>query len=365
MNKAVGIFLIFISVLFCAQKPTEKTLAEIDRISLENPDSAIVLINRIESQLQNTNFKSRLLLSKGNAFSLKHLSSESLNSGFEAYEIAGKAKDSLMMINSLSFIGNQYYIIKMNSEALNYLTKAEKLIDRISGNKQLNYINANIFFVKGLIYKDKLDPNFALEYFNKAIDNYKKTDSEKSSYNMLITLIQKAYSLGDLNRVGEARKILELTIISSEKNNLKEVGNYAKIALATIATKSGDYEESNKILLEVEQKLDQKENSLMLLEIDEAMTSNYFLTKDLENYKVYSQKYEKSLLENEMKEAKSISDISVVNNNLIEKEKKESYRYFLLFLLIFIPLTGIAIYYLIRSTVVFRKNVLLSKTHRN
>lgn len=359
MNKVSIIFYVFLSGFFYSQKPNEKTLADIDRISLQNPDSALILINKIEAKLTDNNLKSKLLISKGNAFSLKHLSSESLNSGFEAYNIANKSRDSLMMINSLCFIGNQYYIMKMNGKALNYLTRAERLIDLSASDDSVDYINANIFFVKGLIYKDKLDPVFALEYFDKAIDNYKKVDPKKSSYNLLITQIQKAYSLGDLNKTDEAQKILNETLISAGKEKLNEIENYAKIALANIATKSGNYEKSNDILLQVEKKLDQKENSLMFLEIEEAITNNFFLTKDLQNYSLYSLKYERSLLENEKKETKSLSDLSTVNSNFNEEETRENSKNLLIAVVFVITLFSVIFSILSKKVLILRKKVYL------
>lgn len=338
MKKLAYIFLVLIFSGINAQTDLdlENKIQEADRLAFSNPDSALLVIRKLEAKIDDDRLKSKLLLAKGSAYSVKHLSSAALKSGFEAYEISQKAKDSLMMINSLGFIGNQYYILRLNKKAMNYLNRAESNINQLN-DKAANQAIANTYFVKALVYKDNLDPAFAIMYFDKAIKEYEKLRSESSITNKNTTKIQKAYSLLDLKEPDKAEAIFLEVIDEAQENNITEIVNYAKIGLAITFENRNEYIKANEILLSVEKQIGNSSNIGMLTEIYEALCQNYYDQNNAGQFYYYSKKLEKFLLQNNENEIKSFAELAIKNVETKETELNDSQRMFYLtvFLIVF------------------------------
>jgi len=349
MKKLLYLFCLVISATFFGQSdhntPLEKQITEADRMSFVDPDSALTMIKRIEPKIEDSRLKSKLLLAKGSAYSVKHLSSDALKLGFESLNNSQKSKDSLMMVNSLGFIGNQYYILRLNKKAINYLNRAETIIDHLADNS-LRQVTANIYFVKALIYKDNLDPEFAIRYFDKAIKEYNETNDRSSLLNKNITKIQKGYSLIDIGKANEAESVFSEVIREAEANNISEVYSYAKIGLAAAYENKRDFVKANQLLLQTEKLVGNTPNIGMLTEIYDALSQNYLNQNNKDLYFFYNQKLESSLIKNEEIEQKSFSDL--LNKNLesqnteLENNRKMSYIYIVFIIMI----TFVSLFYI-------------------
>lgn len=324
----------------------EDKIQEVDRLAFSNPDSALLVIQKLEAKIDDSRMKSKLLLAKGSAYSVKHLSSAAIKNGFDAYDIAQQAKDSLMMINSLGFIGNQYYILRLNKKAMNYLNRAEFNINQLNDNAS-NQAIANTYFVKALIYKDNLDPAFAIMYFDKAIKEYEKINSESSITNRNTTKIQKAYSLLDLKEPNKAEAIFLEVINEAQENNISEILSYAKIGLAITFENKKEFKRANEILRSVENQIGNSSNIGMLTEIYEALCQNYYDQNNSVQFYNYSKKLEKFLLLNHQNEIKSFAELANKNSETKETEFNNSQRLFYLyvFLIVFFGIVSLFFIY--------------------
>jgi hypothetical protein len=348
MKKLLFIFSWMISLVVFAQSENnvklEEQITSADRMAFVNPDSALITLKKLEPKIDNGRLKSKLLLAKGSAYSVKHLSSDALKFGFESLNNSQKGKDSLMMINALGFIGNQYYILKLNKKAINYLNKAETIIDYLNDNS-LQQVTANIYFVKALVYKDNLDSEFAIRYFDKAINEYKKSKDKSTLLNINITKIQKGYSLIDIGKADEAEAIFQEVIKEAERYKISEVYSYAKIGLAASYESKKEFQKANLILLETEKQIGNTENIGMLTEIYDALSQNYFSQNNKEQYFFYNQKLENILLKNEEIEKKSFSDLLEKNIESQDLEIENNQRLFGMFIiLIFLIVFGSLFY---------------------
>lgn len=340
MKKSLYLLFLVISIFGFSQSESklEKQIIEVDRLAFLDPDSALIVAKKIEPKVTDDRLKSKLLLAKGSAYSVKHLSSTALKSGFEALETSQKAKDSVMMVNTLGFIGNQYYILKLNKKAINHLNRAETIIDFLK-DASLNQMTANIYFVKALIYKDNLDPAFAITYFDKAIDTYNKIDDRSSVLNRNITKIQKGYALLDIAKLDEAEAIFNEVIRASELNKMSEITSYAKVGLALTYEKKKDYKGANAILLETEKQIGKSPNIGILTEVYDALSQNYLDQNNAEQYFNYNQKLEKNILENDDIETKSFSDLLKKNIESQNSEFDNNQNKFYLFIILIILFT--------------------------
>jgi len=333
----------------------EREISAADRMAFANPDSALMTLKKLEPKLDDSRLKSKFLLAKGSAYSVKHLSSDALRLGLAALNNSEKSKDSLMMINSLGFIGNQYYILKLNKKAINYLNRAETIIDYLNDNS-LQQVTANIYFVKALIYKDNLDPEFAIRYFDKAINEYNKSKDKSSLLNINITKMQKGYSLIEMGKSKEAEIIFADVIRESEKNKIAEVYSYARIGLAASLEGQKDFIKANQILLETEKQIGKSQNIEMLTEIYDALSQNYLVQNNEERYFFYNKKLENNLLKNDEIEKKSFSDLLDKNLEQQESEIDNNQKLFWMFIiLIFLTTFGNLFY--IRKRIIHLKSL--------
>ncbi len=348
-NVLYLLFLIF-SIFGFSQTETklEKDIAEVDRMAFVDPDSALVMVKKLEPKIDDDKLQSKLLLAKGSAYSVKHLSSAALKSGFEALDISQKSQDSLMMVNTLGFIGNQYYILKLNKKAINYLNRAETIIDFLKDGS-LDQMSANIYFVKALIYKDNLDPAFAITYFDKAINAYNKNNDRSSLLNKNITKIQKGYSLIDIGKADEAENLFLEVIKESERYKMSEVSSYAKVGLAITYDNKKDFVKANHILLDTEKRLGNTGNVGLLTEVYDALSQNYLNQNNAPQYFYYNQKLEKNLLENDEIEKKSFSDLLKKNLETQNDEFENNQKMFYLFVILIILFSFIALFYIIKK----------------
>lgn len=357
MKKGFYILFLVFSIFGFSQSETklEKQISEVDRMAFVDPDSALIMVKKLEPKIGDDKLRSKLLLAKGSAYSVKHLSSAALKSGFEALDISQKSQDSLMMVNTLGFIGNQYYILKLNKKAINYLNRAETIIDFLK-DASLNQMSANIYFVKALIYKDNLDPAFAITYFDKAISEYNKNNDRSSLLNKNITRIQKGYSLVDIGKADEAEKLFLEVIQESDRYRMSEVSDYAKVGLAITYDNKKDFVKANQILSETEKKIGNTGNVGLLTEIYDALSQNYLNQNNAPQYFYYNQKLEKNLLTNDDVEKKSFSDLLKKNIETQNSEFDNNQNMFYLFVVLIILFTIISLFY-IRKKIKVLKSV--------
>ncbi|MCD9856170.1 hypothetical protein LUD75_15700 [Epilithonimonas sp. JDS] len=347
MKKGLYILFLIFSVFGFSQSETklEKQISEVDRMAFVDPDSALIMVKKLEPKIDDDKLQSKLLLAKGSAYSVKHLSSAALKSGFEALDISQKSQDSLMMVNTLGFIGNQYYILKLNKKAINYLNRAETIIDFLK-DPSLNQMSANIYFVKALIYKDNLDPAFAITYFDKAIFEYNKNNDRSSLLNKNITRIQKGYSLIDIGKADEAEKLFLDVIQESDRYKMSEVSDYAKVGLAITYDNKKDFVKANQILSETEKKIGNTGNVGLLTEVYDALSQNYLNQNNAPQYFYYNQKLEKNLLTNDEVEKKSFSDLLKKNIETQNSEFDNNQKMFYLFVVLIILFTIVSLFYI-------------------
>jgi len=359
MKKLLFILFWTISTVVFGQSESrvrlEQEILAADRMAFVNPDSALMTLKKLGPKLDDDRLKSKFLLAKGSAYSVKHLSSEALKFGLESLNNSQKAKDSLMMINSLGFIGNQYYILKLNKKAINYLNRAETIIDNLNDNS-LQQVTANIYFVKALIYKDNLDSEFAIRYFDKAINVYDKSNDRSGRLNRNITKIQKGYSLIDIGKPNDAEKIFSEVIKESERYKITEIYSYANIGLAAALENNKKFDKANQILLRTEKQIGNTPDIGMLTEIYDALSQNYLIQNNEERYFFYNKKLENNLLKNDEIEKKSFSDLLNKNLEQQESEMEDNQRLFWMFIIL-IFLTAFGSLFYIKKRIIHLKSL--------
>ena len=146
----------------------------------------------------------------------------------------------------------------------------------------------NIYGVKGNGYKDDLDCDFALKYYNKAISAYKSAEQNQSVVNNLaLVYIEKSNCLIDKQDLDSATYFLNNALSVIKKNNLIEYDQSATISLARIHQSKREFRQSNDLLNQVLKDKNLAQELLIQNQIYKLLAQNAFELKDFVTYKKY------------------------------------------------------------------------------
>lgn len=307
----------------------QDSLNKAELLVYENPEKAIEMAQQLQSEIDKKDYRKQisLLLLLGNAYSSKQNYQKSLEQGFSAYELAKKNDDAIFELKVLGFIANQYYVLQLDDKVDFYLDKSEKVISQAQIPDSLDYVVANTYFVRALNYKDKLDCNFAINYFNKAIAVYERSDYANNKINLPITYIQKGYCFFDQKQLDSAdysfRKAYEISV----KNQVVYNKSHAQIGISKILSERKNYTSAIDTLIQVEKELETSSPLSLRAEVYKNISDNFLRIEDYKNYKKYSDSYLKIKKEMDSLEVKFVENImdSQISNadDSIQKEKNK------------------------------------------
>jgi len=340
--------LLLSAVVTCAQeaKKIDSVLKKANVLVYEDPDEAIKTAGNIQAQYKlTTKQQTDALLTIAGAYSAKSYNQKAIDYGLKAYKLASAGNSDKDQVRALGFIGNQYYFLKMHDKVNLYLDMAEQIMDSKIPKDSLRFIKGNVYFVKGVNYKDKLDCDVAVSYFDKAIAEYVKTnDNNSSSLNLSIALIQKGLCLTDQLRLDDARVILLKARGIAFTNGYTENGYFADIALAKTYYAENDFKGSNTILFKIEKDVDQFHGLTLQSEFYQALADNFLKLKDYGNYNIYSTKFLKLKTKTDSLEMISfhnlINEISVDKKNAVKKQNRDENIYYAIACFLFLATGG-------------------------
>lgn len=325
-------------------KKIDSILDKANLMVYEDPDKAISIVNNLLLQNKlSTKQQANALLTIAGGYSAKRHNQRAIEYGLKVYRLAEKEQANNEQVRALGFIGNQYHFLKMHDKVNLYLDMAEEIMDKKIDKDSLHFIKGNVYFVKGVNYKDKLDCDVAISYFDKSIAEYTKTtDNNSKNLNLSIALIQKGLCLTDQLQLNDARAVLIKAKNIAFKNGYTENEYYTDIALAKTYFAENDYRQSNAILFKIEKQVDVFHGLNLQNEFYSALADNFLKLNDYENYNTYSKKYLKGKIEIDSLEVNSfhnlISEIAVEKGNTLKTQNRNEDFYiviaFVLFLLL-------------------------------
>lgn len=357
-RKSIFILLLLLcvsSLMAQSEKRMDSLLKEANLMVFDNPDKAIEMIQNLPFDLKdNEESYFNSLLTLASAYTAKGNNKRAIDYGLNAYVFAQQKNNYNMQIRALSLLGSQYYFLNMRDKVNHFLNKAENIISSHPSTDGLHFIKGNIYFIKGLNYKDNLDCNFAINYFDKAIQEYSKSVKNKTTVlNLSIVQIQKGYCLMDNSKINEARSLIEESLKISKNNNFTENISYGEIALAEIFFIEEKNKEALEILIETEQKVDKFSGLNLKLDLYNGLSKNYLKLKDYKNYHKYSRLYLKAKNSSDSLQLQSVKnlldEITTTKNIEIQNQDKKTCYAIVLVVIIFLILYGFLLYQ-IRTT---------------
>jgi tetratricopeptide (TPR) repeat protein len=275
----------------------------------ENPDKVIkVGANLYKNTNYSINLRVRSLMMVSDAYSSKRDYQKALKYFLKAYDLSKKSTDKKLQIGVLNKTAIKYQQLKVYDKAVQYLDEAEKLIreypsiDSVRGALAVNYI------VRGFIYKDQLNCDIAIGYFDRGVQEYLKDKRGGGESSLSIATYNKGncYMLSaqyDLAKKNFLESIKYADVIHA--NSLKA---FSLKGLGQVYTLEGNYKQSIVALNEALE-ISKSVGDLVLNKgIYSGLADNYLALNEWPNYHTYHKKYMQVQLELTESERKSISD---------------------------------------------------------
>jgi tetratricopeptide (TPR) repeat protein len=298
------------------------------------------------------------LLTVANAYAVLKDHEKVLIYALKADSIASSNNSYVDRIRALGFLGGQFQRLKLGNRALEYLDRANGIAEAHPLPDSLKYLQGNILFVKGLIQRDNLGCQYALEYFNSAADIFKIDEKNKTlNASLAISHNNIGDCLFEIGSVEESRKNFNLAIAYASNINATKNVAYSKMGLARILSSQEKYEAAVSILNEAINSLEKIDDSGIKSQLYKALADNYSALGNSARSDEYMNLYvaeEQKLIDREKESLDKVSkDLSLELQKEREKQKDKYTIYFLISgVILFIVLL-----YVIRKIMQKRKQI--------
>lgn len=269
----------------------------------ENPDEVIKIGKRIVAQSgSNVDNKIKGLKLIADAYSSKRDYEKSLEYVIKANQLLYLSKNELLKIEIINKTGIQFHQLKIFDKALQFLDQAEQMMAKYPAKDSIHSILARNYVVRGFIYKEKLNSEIAIEFFNKGI--LELANSKNQSDNTIISIAK--YNKGNCyfllsNNVLARKNYMEAYAIA-KKDNATSLMAFPLKGLAEVYYSEEEYNKSIELLLHA-MNISKGVNDLVLNNgIYLGLSKSYLALNQWEKFKVYNAKYnnnQKIIEENE------------------------------------------------------------------
>jgi tetratricopeptide (TPR) repeat protein len=347
MSKQKLVFILLLLVTFSILAQNNRKLELLIKTSniemYENPDKVIATgLKIIKSSNNNVNLKIKAYKLVSDGYSSKRDYQKALKYLIKALELLPKSEDELLKISINTKAGIQYHQLNIYQNAITYLGRSEKMCmdypfrDSVRGFLGVNYL------VRGFIYKEKLNCDIAISFFEKGIEEL--SYNNKTQENATRISIAK-YNIGNCYLLSEkidlAEQSFKEALNYAKSLNAKSLEAFALKGIAQIYTLNGAYVEAINELNQAYSIAKDVKDLVLNQEIYKGLSENYLAINQLEKYKEYQQKLILTQAQLKENERVSIENILLENkNNLDEMVKTELSNFWItifLFLTLFVP----------------------------
>jgi tetratricopeptide (TPR) repeat protein len=345
MNKKSFILAILLllsnhfSVFAQDQKKLEQLIKTSNVEMYENPEKVISTgLKIIQLSKNNIDLKIKAYKLVSDGYSSKREYQKSLKYLIKALELLPKSEDKLLKISIDTKAGIQYHQLNIYQSAITYLDRAEKMcLDYPVQDSVTSFLGVN-YVVRGFIYKEKLNCDIAISFFDKGI----KTLSYNNKKNENATKISIAkYNKGNCYLLLEENVLAEQSFKEALKGaksvNAKSLEAFALKGIAQIHTFNGAYADAINELNQAYYIAKNVNDLVLNQEIYLGLSVNYLAINQPEKYKEYQQKFIQTQTKLKENERASIENLLQENYNNLENKAKSDLSNF--WILVFLVLT--------------------------
>ena len=310
----------------------QTTLVDARQLMYSSPEKSIEIAQKILKDTRNDETKISALIIIINSEMLLGRSKAVIEHCNLAINLAREKHFPYKEVKLLSMLGSQYQTLMLTEKAKYHLDKAENMMDSIKLPDSLYYVKGNLYNVKGIMFRDDLNCEFALKYFDKALSVYKQKVGQISVTNQALINIQKGSCLLSEGELDKAKTCFEAVLKADFS-----LGNnryYAQICLAEILIKQNQSAEASKILSKIPLKVIEQE--------DPELSSLYYLamanlsrSEDaMVPFQMYMEKYSNSLNVLNKNRSKMISQLIYDSQTKRQEEATNIQTYHILTLVL-------------------------------
>lgn len=277
-----------------------------------NPTRSIAIAEKIyrlpetDSALK---IKSLMAMAQANVMLTRY--EKTLENADEALRIATETNDYNNQIVIHNFLGNHYFRLELKDKAWQSLKVAEDLLKKHPPENASIHLQGNVYLLKGYLYADKLDCDYAIIYFDKAAESFKKAaDQQLGKINIGVVYTHKGRCLLDNGKWKEAEQCFRNAVQISEESHNIGVNVFSRLSLSQVYAKQKLYEKSNALLLETIELAQQADQKELIKEIYHQLSDNYLETNDIKQHAHYKKLYDLSVKDFDRSETQSVDKIA-------------------------------------------------------
>lgn len=287
----------------------------------DNPNESIDLgLSIFENTDYSIKIRTRALMLVSLAYTSKRDYQKALEYIVKADEFSKDLNNKVLQIQILFRTGILYQQLKIFDKSIDYLEKTEQMALLYPVKDSVGKYLANSYTVKGFIYKDNLNCDIALEFFEKGIREYKKLKNIEINTNLSIVYYNQGNCHTLLSEYEKAKTSFNQSITHAKLENANSLIAFAKKGLAEVYTNEGNYAEAVQ-LLETALETSKGVGDLILnSSIYNGLFENHLALNNWENYQKYYDLYSQTQLEIKTSERNSVSDS--LDKNETEQEEK-------------------------------------------
>lgn len=324
----LGIFMPGIQA-FAQSNPKVDSLLKNAKLDIyEKPDRVIRIgdsvVNSPKSSIED---KVAGMMLVSDAYSSKRDYQKSLKYFLSANELSKKSDDIALQIKILTKTGVKYQQMQVYDKAIHFLDESDRLIAANPLLDPSNFTKATNYVVKGFIYKDQLNCDIAIGYFDKGIAEFKKANTTINQPNLSIAYYNKGNCYVLLKDFEAAKHSFSEAISYAEKINANSLKAFAQKGLAEVYYNEKQYDKAIGILQDAVSISKNVGDLVLNRGLYISLANNYLAVNNWEGY----QKYNKLFLENQsiIKESErrtisdSIDETTMINNQKIALAQKQ------------------------------------------
>ena len=351
----IAAFAVFNTFIAVSQNKVDSIIDVITADIYKNPDGVIRICDSIYNGSESTNAdKARVLMLMSDAYSSKRDYQKSLKCFLNANALSKKTNDIEFQISVLSKTAVKYQQLKVYDKAIQCLDECERLIAAHPLKGKRRSVQPINYIVRGFIYKDQLNCNIAIDYFDKGIAEYKKTNTVAEQPNLSIANYNKGNCYIQLLDYKAAKNSFLESIKNAEKVNAKSLKAFAQKGLAEVYALEGNHEEAISVLKEALTISKDVGDLILNRGIYIALADNYLAVNNLQQYEYYNKLFLKNqsiIVESERRSiSDSIDELTIINNEKLQKMETKYFIVILLEVLLLLFLAYILFAYHKRST---------------
>jgi len=314
MFKWIAYFLFFVltvvgSKTFAQNKKKIDSLIKASTFKVyENPDQAIVTGRAIYEDPKNdlrTKIRGLFLMSDG--YSSKRDYQKSIDYINKANTLSAQLDDPILRIKIINKIGSQYQQLKIYDKSIQYLDQSERLCLAYPVRDSVRLFMGTNYIIRGFIYKEKLNCDIAISFFDRGIAEYSNVKTPAISANLSIAFYNKGncYFLLLDNEAAKASFFESIRFAKKIKANSLQA--FAQKGLAEVYTQEGKYAEAIAVLEEALHESKDVGDLVLNQGVYKGLSENYLAVSQWENYQKFHAKYLQTQLQIKGSERQSVS----------------------------------------------------------